>query len=78
MKINMSDINKRANLIINQVAQSRETALIYKHGVPIAEIRPVPQVSDRRRALQYLSQLQPARVNTPLGEVIAKGRRRGV
>jgi antitoxin (DNA-binding transcriptional repressor) of toxin-antitoxin stability system len=78
MKVNMSDINKRANLIVNQVAGSRESALIYKHGVPIAEIRPVPEVSDRRRALQYLSLLQPARVSTSLGEVIAKRRRRGV
>ena len=40
MHITMVDLDNRANSIINQVAKTGETTIVYKHGKPIAEIRP--------------------------------------
>ena len=80
MKITMVEINKQASSIVNRVAKTGESAIIYKHGKPIAEIRALTDSSATRRdvAYQNLLRLQPARVDEPITEVIAKGRRRGV
>ena len=80
MKITMVEINKQASSIVNRVAKTGEPAIIYKHGKPIAEIRALTDSSATRRDVAYrnLLRLQPARVDQPITEVIAKGRRRGV
>ncbi len=78
MKVSMAEINKKANQIINQVAESGETVVILKHGQAIAEIRPVAAHSNRAAALSYLRKLQPIKVKEPVENVVAKGRQRGV
>ena len=78
MKVSMGEVNKKANLIINQVAESGESAVIFKHGKPIAEIRAISNTDDRGLALEYLIQLQPIKVKKAIGAVIEEGRRRGV
>jgi antitoxin (DNA-binding transcriptional repressor) of toxin-antitoxin stability system len=78
MKVSMGEVNKKANLIINRVAESGESAIIFKHGKPIAEIRPIPNFDDRDTALKYLTHLQPIKVNKAVDAVIEEGRRRGV
>ncbi len=74
----MAEINKRANLIINQVSESGEVATIMKHGKPIAEIRPIPSQGVREDALAYLTALEPVKVEQPVEKVIKEGRRRGI
>jgi len=80
MKVTMVEINKEASSIVNRVAETGETATIYKHGKPIAEIRPLIDENATAREIAYrnLISLQPAKVNQPIAEVIAKGRRRGI
>ena len=80
MKVTMVEVNKQASNIVNQVSESGESAIIYKHGKPIAEIRALTDdhISRRDKALQHLLRLQPTQVNEPLAEVIAKGRHRGI
>jgi antitoxin (DNA-binding transcriptional repressor) of toxin-antitoxin stability system len=78
MKVSMAEINKRANLIINQVSESGEVATIMKHGKPIAEIRPIPSQGVREDALAYLTALEPVKVEQPVEKVIKAGRRRGI
>ena len=74
----MAEMNKRANSIINRVARSGEPATVYKHGEPIAEIRPLQANVSRKRALAHLSQVLPIRVNKGVDEVIQAGRQRGI
>jgi len=78
MKISMAEVNKKANLIINQVAESGEVAVILKHGKPIAEIRPIRSDTAVTDALAYLAKLKPIKVERSVGEVIESGRKRGV
>ncbi len=78
MKVSMVEMNKKANQIINHVAESGETVVILKHGQAIAEIRPVAYRSNRAAALSKLQQLQPIKVKQPIENIVAKGRQRGV
>jgi antitoxin (DNA-binding transcriptional repressor) of toxin-antitoxin stability system len=78
MKVSMAEVNKKANLIINQVAESGEVAIILKHGKPIAEIRPVSCDDSKKKALAYLANIKPIKVRKPVAQVIEAGRNRGV
>jgi antitoxin (DNA-binding transcriptional repressor) of toxin-antitoxin stability system len=78
MKVSMADINKKGNMIINQVVQSGEIAVIVKHGKAIAEIRPLVDSKDRDRAIDYIASLEPVKVSTPLDQIIEEGRKRGL
>ena len=78
MKVSMADVNKKANTIINQVAESGEVAIIYKHGKPIAEIRPIRPDEARSSALAYLAGIEPTPVDTPIDDAIEAGRRRSL
>ncbi len=78
MKVTMADVNKKPNQIINQVVDSGEPAVILKHGKPIAEIRPLPQDAERKKAMDFLLTLEPRVVETPLEQVIKEGRKRGI
>ena len=78
MKISMAEVNKKANLIINHVAESGEVAVILKHGKPIAEIRPIRSDTVVTDALAYLAKLKPIKVERSVDEVIESGRKRGV
>jgi antitoxin (DNA-binding transcriptional repressor) of toxin-antitoxin stability system len=78
MKVSMADVNKKANAIINQVAQSGEVATIYKHGKPIAEIHPVSTGNARRDAIAYLTGIKPIKVGKRIDAVMEAGRKRGV
>ncbi len=78
MKVSMADVNKKPNQIINQVVASGEPAIILKHGKPIAEIRPLTENTGRDKAMDFLAQLEPVEVSTPLEEVIEQGRSRGL
>jgi len=78
MKVSMAEVNKKANLIINQVAESGEVAIILKHGKPIAEIRPVSCDDSKKKALAYLTNIKPIKVRKPVAQVIEAGRNRGI
>lgn len=80
MKVTMVEINKKASSIVNQVSKTGESAVIYKHGRPIVEIRALSDghVDRQNIACQNLLRLQPVKVDEPIAEVIAKGRERGV
>ncbi len=78
MKVSMAEVNKKANLIINEVARSGETVVIVKHGKPIAEIRPIADNSQRQEALKYLKALTPFNVEDSIESVIEQGRQRGL
>ena len=78
MKVSMADVNRKGNKIINQVVETGEPAIIMKHGKPIAEIRPLPEQGDRDKAIAYLCGIEPVPVATPLDQVIADGRKRGL
>ena len=80
MKVSMVEINKEASRIVNQVSKTGESAIIYKHGKPIAEIRALSGTDGSKRdiAYQHLLSLQPAQVDEPIANVIAKGRQRVV
>lgn len=78
MKVSMAEMNKRANGVINQVARTGESATIYKHGEPIAEIRPLLPDALRKRALARLAAGPQIPVRRRVSEVIQAGRRRGV
>ncbi len=78
MKVTMAELNKGANKIINQVASSGETVTVYKHGRPVAEIKPLVDVFKTRQAMEYLSQVQPIQVTASIGSALEAGRKRGV
>ena len=80
MKVTMVEINKEASSIVNRVAKTGESAIIYKHGKPIAEIRALTDKNATKRDIAYrnILRLQPAKVDELITEVIAKGRRRGI
>jgi len=78
MKVSMADVNKKGNMIINQVVETGEIAIIVKHGKPIAEIRPLPDSGGRDRAIDFLAALEPVQVTTSLDQLIEEGRKRGL
>ena len=78
MKVSMAEMNKKANQIVNQVAESGEVVVILKHGKPIAEIRPVSSENSKEKALAYLANIKPIRVKKSVAQVIEAGRNRGV
>ena len=80
MKVTMAEINKGVSSIVNQVSSTGESAIIYKHGRPIVEIRDISNAhADRKNiAYQNLLRLQPVKVHEPIDQVIEKGRERGV
>lgn len=78
MKISMAEVNKKANLIINQVAETGEVAVILKHGKPIAEIRPIRSETLVTDALAYLARVKPIKVERSVDQVIESARKRGV
>lgn len=78
MHVTMAELNKKANTIINQVAESGEAVMIYKHGKPIAEIRPYHDDHKSLQALEFLLNLEPVPVNDAIDTVLAQGRQRGL
>lgn len=78
MHVTMADLNKKANTIINQVAESGEIITVYKHGKPIAEIRPYPDTAKTDQALDFLLNLEPIAVKDSPESVLAQGRHRGL
>ena len=78
MKVTMAEINKKANAIVNEVAESGEVAQIFKHGIAIAEIRPLADSSTRREALNFFRNITPTKVGQSIDSVIEAGRQRGV
>ena len=78
MQVTMADLNKRANTLINQVAESGEVITVYKHGKPIAEIRPYPDTAKSSKALDFLLNLEPIAVKESPESVLAQGRQRGL
>lgn len=78
MQVTMADLNKKANTIINQVAESGEIITVYKHGKPIAEIRPYPDAVKNNQALDFLLNLDPIKVKDSPESVLAQGRNRGL
>jgi len=78
MHISMADLNKKANTIINQVAESGEAIVVYKHGKPIAEIRPFHDGSKTSQALDFLMSLEPVPVKESPESVLTQGRSRGL
>ena len=78
MRITMVDLNKKANTIINQVAETGETTIVYKHGKPIAEIRPYLDPSRANNALSFLLNLEPIPVSDSLESILEQGRQRGL
>ena len=80
MKVTMVEINKEASSIINQVSKTGESAIIYKHGRAIVEIRALPSIHTTKQDIAYknLLRLQPTKVDESITEMIAKGRQRGI
>ncbi|MBV1876795.1 MAG: hypothetical protein KUG79_04040 [Pseudomonadales bacterium] len=78
MRVTMVDLNKKANAIINQVAETGETTIVYKHGEPIAEIRPYHDPSSANKALEFLLNLEPVPVADSPESILEQGRRRGI
>lgn len=76
MHVTMADLNKRANTIINQVSESGESVMVYKHGKPIAEIRPYRDDSAAKQALKFLMKLEPVPVEDSIQSVLEQGRKR--
>lgn len=78
MHVTMADLNKRANTIINQVSESGESVMVYKHGKPIAEIRPYRDDSRIKQGLEFLMKLEPIPVEDSIESVLEQGRKRGL
>ncbi len=78
MRVTMAELNKKANMIINKVAESGETAMVYKHGKPIAEIRPYEDGMKSDQALEFLLNLEPIAVNDSIESVLEKAHNRGL
>ena len=77
-QVSMSELNKRANAIINEVVESGNSVTVYKHGNPVAEISSIDENKKREDAIDYLLNNPPLPVTTPIDEVIAEGRNRGL
>jgi len=77
-RVSMAELNKRANAIINEVVESGESVTVYKHGTAVAEIISINEDQVREKAIQYLIDNPPIPVSTPIDEMIAEGRNRGL
>ncbi|HGG60467.1 MAG TPA: type II toxin-antitoxin system Phd/YefM family antitoxin [Gammaproteobacteria bacterium] len=77
MRVTMAELNKSVNAIINRALEGGETVTVFKHGKPVAEIRPLGDHVAVDRALEYLSAVEPVAVRDSIDEVIAGGRQRG-
>ncbi len=78
MYITMAELNKKANTIINRVAESGEAIMVYKHGKPIAEIRPYRDGAKSSQALDFLLALEAIPVNDSPESILHQGRNRGL
>ena len=76
--VSMAELNKRANAIINKVVESGESITVYKHGKAVAEISSINESKVREDAIDYFLNNPPLKVTTPIDELIAEGRKRGV
>ena len=76
--VSMTELNKRANAIINEVVESGESVTVYKHGKAVAEISSINENKAREDAIEYFLNNPPLEVTTPIDEMIAKGRNRGI
>jgi len=77
-KVSMAELNKRANAIINGVVETGDPVTVYKHGKAVAEISSIDENKIREDAIDYLLNNPPLPVTTPIDEVIAEGRNRGL
>jgi len=77
-QISMAELNKKANAIINQVAESGESVTIVKHGQPVAEIIPINENKVAEEALEYFLTNPPVKVDVSIDSVIKEGRKRGL
>ncbi|MEE4203756.1 MAG: hypothetical protein V2I45_09000 [Halieaceae bacterium] len=78
MKVNMSEVNRSANQIVNRVVVSGESALIFKHGKPIAEIRPYQNSDDAKSARDFILNFEPVPVKESPESLLANARQRGL
>ncbi len=78
MNITMSELNKKANAIINQVVESNEPVTVIKHGKAIAEIIPIINHKIEEEAAEYLLSTPPTKVDESIESLIQSGRNRGV
>ena len=76
--VSMAELNKRANAIINEVVKSGEKVTVYKYGKAIAEIVSIDENKVREDAIEYFLNNPPLEVTTPIDEMIAQGRNRGI
>lgn len=76
--VSMAELNKRANAIINEVVETGEVVTIYKHGKAVAEITSISESKVRENAIDYFLNNPPLKVTTPIDDVIAEGRNRGL
>ena len=76
--VTMAELNKKANAIINQVAETGESVTVLKHGKPVAEIVSINENKVREDAIQYLLDNPPVRVTSSIDSVIEEGRNRGL
>jgi prevent-host-death family protein len=76
--VSMAELNKRANAIINEVVESGESVTVYKHGTAVAEIVSIEENKVREDAIEYFLNNPPLKVDTPIDEMIAEGRNRGL
>ena len=76
--VTMAELNKKANAIINQVAESGESVTVLKHGKPVAEIVSIKENKIREDAIHYLLDNPPVPVTTSIESIIKEGRDRGI
>lgn len=77
-RVSMAELNKRANAIINEVVETGDSVTVYKHGRAVAEISSIDEKKIGEDAIDYLLNNPPLSVTTPIDEVIAEGRNRGL
>lgn len=77
-QISMAELNKKANAIINQVAETGEAVTIVKHGQPVAEIIPINDNKVVEDALDYFLSTPPIKVDVSIDSIIKEGRERGL
>ncbi len=78
MNITMSELNKKANTIVNQVVESNQPITVIKHGKAIAKIIPVNDHKIEEEAADYLLSNQPTKVDVSIDTMINSGRNRGI
>ncbi len=76
--VTMAELNKKANAIINQVAETGESVTVLKHGKPVAEIVSINENKVREDAIDYFLNNPPIKVSQSIDEVIKEGRNRGL